>query len=492
MTVFISSYPLTKIRNIIAGSSYFVLMRLSLFLFFIGLVFFDVIAQENQGISNSNYSPSSSVLLNPASIADSRTWKELNVAGVSFFALNDHEMLPGDQLSFTNFPENQEDLEYLGPKFAKMDLAIEGPAFFMVDGINTYGVSIRHKVQLDMDGMPDHLAHFVHNRFNHFPQYNILYNISNMKFDLARWTEVNFSLGHILYTHAKTQMNAGVTLKTLWGANHLGFKIDYMDYIVHNPFDLEMFNFKGEYAVGPSQGGYNGMAFDLGFTYKKLRRNARQHIPHTPRNRCAVLHYQYKLGFALLDLGSARFRNQSVHSSLSEVYADWPDFSLFDPQSFAEIAPELSEVFDDDLSRVYKEQKHKVGLPTAFVTQFDYHISKNFYGTFNWIHGFNRSMGFGLTRSSSLSFMPRYETERFEFSIPFTLSDYQYPQFGLALRAKYIVFGMEKLESFFNNKNMYGFDFYFNIKVPIYRIKTCRTGNGRFAAVPCWNGKPKR
>jgi len=466
------------------------LTRLLIILVFIAVSQFSH-SQESQGISNSNYVPTSSVLLNPASIADTRTWIDINLAGVSMFALNNHEVIPNENI-FGGPYTNVEDLDYLGPKFAYLDLAIEGPAFTYVKGINTYGVGIRNRTQVDMRGIPDHLAHYLHARFVNSElnaQFDTLQlNVRKMDLNVMQWTEVNFSLGHILYTNGKNQANAGITMKTMWAANHFGLKVDNTIYDVDNPADLEISNFKGEYGVGPSSRGFNGLGWDIGFTYKKLFRSVRTHKPHTLRNRCKILHYRYKFGASLLDLGTVKFRNKGVRGSLNDVNGELPAVNTVDPQDFGEIIPILDGVFDSDLSKVFKENGYKAGLPTALSLQFEYFFKHNIFAAVNLNQAFGKSAGFGTRRISSLSFIPRYERERFEVALPLTLVNYNEPQFGLALRAKYIVIGMEKLESFFTKKDLYGFDFYFNIKLPIYRIKSCRDGNGRVAAIPCWKG----
>jgi hypothetical protein len=446
-------------------------------------------SQESQGISNSNYVPTTSVWLNPASIADTRTWIDINIAGLSFFALNNHEVIRKSNFVSGNY-QNEEDLEYKGLKYASMDLAIEGPGITYAKGINTYGVAFRNRTQLDFRGIPDHLSHYLHDRFvnselNEFYEDQLL-TIRDMDLNVLQWSEVNFSLGHILMTNNKNQMNAGVTLKTIWAANHFGLKVDYTEYDIDNPSELEITNFKGEYGVGPSSRGYNGLGFDFGFTYKKLFRSTRLHKPHTLRNRCKIAHYRYKVGLSLLDVGSAKFKNKAVRASLNDVSGDLSEVNSVAPGDFGEITPILDGVFDNDLSKVFKEDKYNVGLPTALAFQFDYFFKHNIFLAFNLNQAFGKSAGFGTKRLSSLSLIPRYEKERFEFSFPVTLVNYQEPQIGFAIRAKYVIIGMEKIESLFLNKDVYGFDFYFNLKLPIYRLKSCRSGNRRVAAIPCW------
>jgi len=373
-----------------------------------------------------------------------------------------------------------------------MDLAIEGPGFTYVKGINTYGVSLRNRTQVDLRGLPDHLAHYFHDRFVN-SELNAMFDtvalsVNKMDINVLNWNELNFSLGHILYTNGKNQMNAGITLKTMWAANHFGLKVDVTGYDVDNPSDLEIMNFKGEYGVGPSTRGYNGMGFDIGFTYKKLFRATREHKPHTLRNRCKIAHYRYKFGAALIDMGSLKFKNKAVRASLNDVNGELEAVNTVDPADFNEIIPIMDQVFDSDLSKVFKEFKYKAGLPTALTLQFEYFFKHNIFAAVNLNQAFGNGANFGTKRISSASFIPRYERERFEFALPITIVNYQEPQIGFAVRAKYVVLGMEKLESFFSKKDLYGFDFYFNIKLPIYRINSCRTGNGRVAAIPCWTG----
>jgi hypothetical protein len=88
-----------------------------------------------------------------------------------------------------------------------------------------------------------------------------------------------------------------------------------------------------------------------------------------------------------------------------------------------------------------------------------------------------------IYRPSVLAFTPRFESNAFDFMLPVSLYNYRTPRIGVALRLYNFTVGTEKVLGFFNVTDFTGLDFYFSVKLFLFKGNCRKPGkNERFCS----------
>src|ERR1700712_3505373 len=109
-------------------------MKKQFFIYLYLLTVFAAGAQERLGITNSNYSSTNSIFLNPSSSVDSRTYMQLNLAGLNVYEMNNLVYLPAFSIwgvkKTGEVPDPKTNSLNL-KKFLSLVASAEGPAFII-------------------------------------------------------------------------------------------------------------------------------------------------------------------------------------------------------------------------------------------------------------------------------------------------------------------------------------------------------------------------
>jgi hypothetical protein len=203
--------------------------------------------------------------------------------------------------------------------------------------------------------------------------------------------------------------------------------------------------------------------------------------------------YPWKVGVSVLDLGRVNFRkNTQRHSFISDsaFLIDPASFKFFnDPNIPIHYA---SQQANGDSLASYIGEQFSIRLPFAISAQADFRVFSHIYmsGLLMQRVDFQKS---SLQRPNLLAITPRFETRWYSVSMPFCLSEWQHIRLGLAARLGFLVIGTDHLNSFFEQKKLYGTDFYLALKVNSFRFwgenAREKRRNGRRDRVKCYKFK---
>jgi hypothetical protein len=114
-------------------------------------------------------------------------------------------------------------------------------------------------------------------------------------------------------------------------------------------------------------------------------------------------------------------------------------------------------------------------LPSALSAQADINLISNFYLYGVITYGVPWLNRLGVQRSGYIGVAPRWETKRFEASLPVSMYQYKRPQVGLCLRLNSIIIGSDDLGAILMKKDIYGADIYVSVKYTIFKHWKCGT-----------------
>jgi hypothetical protein len=449
-------------------------------------------AQESIGLSQSNYLPSMSSQLNPALAADAKTRVDITLAGASLFVFNEHSYFASEDKGlvsalFGGASSPVQDLD-THPRDGYLDASIDGPGAFVVLGRTSLGLSTRYKVWFNGEGVPHELAQFIYHGFRHSPLYDSTLHIKDLNVSALTGGEVDLTIAHMLQVTDDHHLNVGLTVKRLFGQNHLGVDIQQMDY-TFTSHDLIVENFTGGYSLGTDDvGSGNGWAVDLGVMYRKTIDGRSDYVPYSIDNRCVKSAYQYQIGASIVDLGQVDFKQNSAQVSLTDASAFWPDYIDTEISDVDELDDFLLATFETDQNRSERTLGASVALPTALNVHFDYNFNKGLHLAAVFQHPLKSQRAYSLRRAAIFGVIPRYESRRLEVSLPVSTYEYERVQVGLSLRFLGLTLGSDDLGVLLTDGDQYGMDFYAGLHIPLTERAACSAGkrSRKHLIAPCW------
>lgn len=471
-------------------------MRAALIVF-LSLVVLSFQAQERIGAGISNYSPTTSLLLNPSSIVDSKAFLDIHLVGLGVFARNNLVYLPGDQFTLTD-PSTYEGLE---PAFdldkrqyrAYTNLLVQGPTVTVNIGRHAVGLYTGARAMTDVRGVGSRTAQYLLEGLQYGPFIGEETRIRNLRATGLGWAELGLSYGTILKSKGNDLLTGAIHVKRLIGIAGVGVRLNDWHFAVPDSNTIETFTLNGGYAVNePGWNSGRGWGVDIGITYKRTLNGVTNYEPHTKKGGCETCDYRFKLSAAILDIGRIRFDPEFFTGDLSADEGDtWEDFDAENPSNLSEVA----QVIDNNFADLSDEDqlRMRVFLPTALSVQMDYNLGYNFYANGSLILGAPWRNSFGVQRAAMLSVTPRYEIRRFEAALPLSLHEMREPMLGAMIRLNSIIIGTDNLGTYlFGNNDVYGADIYLHIKYTIFRTWGCRKAKNRVSrakgggrVVPC-------
>lgn len=121
------------------------------------------IAQERLGISTSNYSPTNSIFLNPATTVDSKAFVQLNLVSINAYAMTNQAYLPKFSVRSAikdSFPTPRLSSIKIR-KFAYASLTADGPAFTLSHRNFGLGFFVRGRAIVDIRNIPYELTNIL-------------------------------------------------------------------------------------------------------------------------------------------------------------------------------------------------------------------------------------------------------------------------------------------------------------------------------------------
>ncbi len=456
-------------------------------------------AQFNLGVATGNWSGAGSLLLNPASIADSRERFTIQLVSVNMGVDNDLGSLnskggligaitngnSGNLFSYSNSNK----FSLLAP-YAQ----INGPGFI---------ISINHKHSIafttDVRGM---------DQFNNFDRtlYETITNTSsaansNLSFSSQKfnytaqlWSEAGLSYGGVVLDKGHNEIKVGATVRYLGGIAYLALKGKNLQAQYTNGSDsFFATNSDLEYAsnilstnsavtsglsnnsvlsefFGGKDG--NGIGGDIGVIYDYIKDPTRE--TYDMDGKTGLVDYsknRYTLRFSasVLDIGSILYK--STNNSNAEVtgngYLTGTGLSnnLSNFNDFRNYA--LAQGFTADTTH----KNTRVYMPTRLVLGADYAIYNKWYVNATFIANLANRQNFGNSYYNQITVTPRYDRRLFSVGLPLTYSMLSKSfKAGIGVRVAGFFIGSDDMLALFAN-HQYGFNFYMGGFVPFDKFK---------------------
>ena len=436
--------------------------------------------QENLGAIQDNYSPVNGMFLNPSVMVDQKPWLDINIVGVSAYVRNNSIYLPNTNLLRpSTYPEviarNPQEKAY-GTAVA----SVLGPSFTISMRHHSIGFHAAARGYVFMKNIPDPVAILLE-EFKDARTADGKYSSRNIRAKGLAWEEYGISYGRIFYQRQKNMLSAAITVNRLYGASAAGIYIRKGDLDVLNQ-EGNLINLDGKYWYNePARKAGKGFSGSLGFTYKKMKKDVSNYVPHSVFGSCVVAEYKHKLGVSLIDVGAIRFNRQVI-------------FNDIDENTNIDSLDELADISPENLANS-EGNRFTAWLPAAVSVQYDYNLENNFYFNTTLVQRASLPQWFGTERSSLYSLGLRYERKAFTLAVPFSLHEYRYTQLGLSLRLWSLLIGTDNLLPLIRRQDVYAADLYFYLKIPIFTAPWCRTrknkerknhGTTRKVLCPAW------
>ncbi len=442
-------------------------------------------AQSFIGFDTDNYSGIHGVLVNPASMADSRLRADINLVSLSVFGASEYAEIDYKKWIKSAYRDDVDldedtDVEYIGTDRKNSGLAhidVLGPSA-MISISEKHSAAFFTRVRgfanlNDVNGLFQPV--FEEGLANRTEP--ILFADENSYGTVSSWVEFGASYARVLKNEKQNFIKAGVTLKYIRPTHFAS--LEFTDGLLFfDPNDSsanELFgtlNLKASNTLDPEDNGVRvgggstdiklpserGFGFDLGFVYEfrpQFRKNiSRDDVIKQVKFR-HVNTYKLRLGVSILDIGSVTYK-----SATSETYdlGNLPnDLNKFDEDA----DPSIREVLPTDVEL-------KMSLPTNLRLDVDWAISDKFYlNAATRLSLISRKKREAVRYANQFTLNPRLETRWLSVFSPISVTQYSGVQWGLGIRVGPVFFGSGNLLGSIVDRRTRAFDVYAGIKIPL-------------------------
>ena len=446
-------------------------------------------SQDFLGYANSNYAGVSGIDLNPASIVDSRYKFDMTLIGFSFDFGNNYIGLKKEALKNKKeaFKDSLFKQKYLVERinddrksiFLRQHLI--APSFMItLSPKHAIAFTVRERAYVNIDGLERPLAHQLYQELNDSLTYKQRFSNERVSVQSMMWVEYGASYARVLKDEGDKFLKAGARLKFLqglWGSYVYINKFDYnfesdstlsvyssgVDYGHSNSFSLDNDMVKYQFGSKPSFG------LDLGavFEWRPEREKYKYDMDgKTGLDMRYANKYKLRAGFSILDIGSIKFEKSSIGNFNADIQNWYLDTMQMDT-SKSPVA-NIDSILKTRFQQTESVGDFKMNLPTALSLQADYNIWKNVYVNLTTYYAFKFSKNRDKVHEmTTISLTPRWDWKWFGAFIPVSYNAYRNLNLGFCARLGPLIAGTNNLAPLLGNKNVFGADFYFLLKIPI-------------------------
>lgn len=449
---------------------------------------FGLYGQAFMPFAQSNYAGVSSLVLQPAAIADSRYKSDLLFLGVEASVNNNYVSIKRDAIfkriswEEENFVEN-----YLLKKVDGNDKTVfAGTSIilpsFMINLNNKSALAFTSRIRsiTNIDNISEDLAQLAWEGFDYEPLLYTQLNNANLNMQSNNWLEFGFTYARVIMDKEKHFLKGGATIKFLQGAASGYAYMKDISYRLDSPDTLSLFQSKVNYGISntfddegiPKIGGISdpGFGLDLGLVYEyrpdierfKYNMDGQEGLLRDDLDK-----YMFRVGLSLIDFGHINYQ-KGFYSQ--DFVADIRDWNISDMQINS------IEDFNDTLRSKFNfnenaSETYKMGLPTALSLQLDYNIGKGFYVNFTPYLALRKGTNMIAKTHyfSSYSLTPRYDRKWFGVAVPLFIDEFSRFNAGVSFRLGPVWIGSNSLIRNALADDIYGFDAYAMVKIPIFK-----------------------
>ena len=424
------------------------------------------LAQSYVGHAVDNYSGVHGILINPASVVDSKFRADINLLSASAFAGSDYLGLDlKTALESTDGFNFDDDME----RFPKDDnqfflnLDVLGPSFmFNFNKKSSIGLITRVRAFMNFNNVNGRLFENLEEDFDTNEDFD--FELRDFSGTIHAWGEIGLTYGRILMDRDSHFLKGGVTLKYLVGAGAIFVNAPRLN--GYYDADAETVTASGSLNYGRSDdfdeddinfsNTTSGFGGDLGLVYEFRASPELDDDPGTVKHS----DYRLKLGISVTDIGSISYSESTVTSyTLDETISR---------ESFED--EDLETVLDEEFGGVEQMTEAKIKLPTAMHILADYKFRNRLYMA---VHGSLSLVEEGTGEASrvlnTVTAVPRYESRWFSFALPVGVRQYDGFTMGAGLRLGPLSLGSGSVISNFISDSTKTTDFYLGLKIPVYR-----------------------
>jgi hypothetical protein len=275
-----------------------------------------------------------------------------------------------------------------------------------------------------------------------------------MRVNVNAWTEFGLTVGRVIRGEGPHFFKAGATLKYLSGTGNAYVNAENLQGTMaeNTVGDTYLTNTTGRLSMG--FGGIDlsdveakdftkmestGFGADLGFVYEYRTDTDGYKHGETNTLRKDVNKYKFKVGVALLDLGSLKYKrdmqrsggyNVDITGNEALYTSELEDVDLNDFKSYFDSRPQYFTPDNNTNAATYK-----VGLPTALHVNVDYHLHRGFYVDLAAQLAFKSdSKPYNSSYYNSFTLTPRYEGRSIGLYVPVAYNALTKFNAGAALR----------------------------------------------------------
>ena len=473
-------------------------------------------AQDFLPTLNDNYMGINQVILQPASIVDSRFKVDANIFGYSNELYSNMVSFNGLGLMRVNDMINDDDywddnVTLVGPngdpKSGYVGADILGPSVLVtINAKHAIGFTSRIRQVLSIDDIDESMVMPIYDEFNEDEYYNKWYHAHNIRSAQNIFADYGLSYATEVYNSGPHYIKTGITVKLLQGLGGAYIKAEDLYYYVdkngvEGATSISWNSPHVQYGASDNwdwqddENGLGGTGFrytfianptvglDVGAVYEfrpKFKNYLYDMDGETGLVRKDQNKYLLKVGVSVIDIG--RLRYKKAYGSQDFVMNQTPDAKyLYENQindfpsnthwmNMEELSfrfPPYVDFSDTINNRItsnagwsrYDENKDyfTITLPTAVSLQADVNVVKGFYvnlTTYTALHTGENTTG-NAHYVSNYSVTPRYEHKWFSVMVPFTYGSVQKFNVGLGVRAAFIYAGINNLLIFitYSRKN---------------------------------------
>lgn len=457
----------------------------------------EVKAQRMFGVATSNWSGTSSLYLNPASIADPRQKFVFNIIGFNTFVENDLGTINNNKL-FSQVNSNE--LLKVNDVFkfdnrATVNLMlpyaeVNGPGFMWnINHRNSIAVTTRLRGANQFTNVNEKIYRTVLD-----PTYSTSghgdYNVRSrdFKWNAATWGELGFTYGRVLIDRNESFLSMGVSVRYLAAAAYVTMtgNVNAQYYAANDSLRLtnsrvtlssnvtESYR-RQETTESPSMfsrffgnKGGSGVGGDIGFSYEFRPRYEDYLYEEVNGHRIidrGSPKYKLRVSAAVTDIGAMTFNNrvsrEAVASGNGYIIGSTVGDNVNGYRNFTSYARQQGFRVD-----TFKKTTTYY-LPTALVASIDYKVYKNFFVNATSITNIAEHTRTGNYFYNQVTVTPRFDKSIFSLGVPLTYNMFsQSFKAGLGARIGGFYIGGDDLLGLIGN-NQYGVNLYAGLHVPI-------------------------
>jgi predicted RNA-binding protein YlxR (DUF448 family) len=478
------------------------------FLLFLSTFIFSIAAaQDFLGVNTGNYSGVTGVMLQPASIVDSRHKFDINLfsTGANFsnnYLLVDRNALLkfnsnnfSDYQTFKNKYLSEAGLAAGEKAFGNISNRTQMPLSFMatLNKKSAIALNIQSRTMVQGRDISSGLAKMAFDGFNYDPTANPVIDASGFNVLGLNWAEVGLTFGHVIFSSRQHFIKAAFTGKYLGGIASVYAGSNDINFGINPDSSLNLNTSRTEYNHNPNmelsdifdksfRPDANAFGFDAGIVYEfrgnidRLSKISKDDHKAYLSDRRDANKYMIRLGVSLLDAGMFQFTKSEFSNNFSANINNWRvrdanygSIAAFDTALNSRVNP-----FPND------PRNYKVHLPTALSVQLDLRFVRGLYLNVMAYRPIKMRSdeGYRFNNYGFYSITPRWEGRHFGVYIPYTFSsdigNYKNNLLGASIRLGPLFLGSSNLGTMIFNRNLCAADVYAGLKIGITYGKSTR------------------